>query len=479
MTLSTPTPDPTLLTSRVRALIDAGRVAAARPLFAALRKLAPASSALPEIEALLLLREGRLDDALASLDQAIAAAPAAAALHLCRAEARLRSQNTIGAAADAAEAVCLSPHNIRAKAVLGIVLLDLNRTQDALICLGEAVAQDPANPAWRQGLAEALQRSGDPQAAAATLQAGISLAPRHTGLRIAAVMVAMRQRDFPAAIALAEAARADGLADACVFGLLGHALSNLDRHGEATEAYAEALKLAPEDAYVRHLVRSAGKLPQAPRAPNDYLEAVFDGYAERFEAHLIGLGYRVPGLIRTALLAHLPPRPERMPIGPVLDLGCGTGLVGVALSDLPIEALVGADISGLMLRHAAAKNVYATLLQEDLETVLADTARDWAAITAADVFCYFGDLAPVFTAAHARLRPGGLFVFSVESLQSDPLAWHLGDSGRYRHGPDYIATAAAQAGFAIHAIRPETLRDEDGAQVAGLIVVLERVRHDA
>jgi predicted TPR repeat methyltransferase len=471
--------DPALLTSRVRDLIRGGRVTAARPLLAALRKMAPASLALAEFEAQLLLREGRIDDAVAILDQAIISAPDIPTLRLCRAEARMSSNNITGAAADAAEAVCLAPGNPQAKAILGIVLIDMNRVDDALICLREAVGQDPSCPAYRQGLAQAQERAGDAGEAASTLQIGITHAPQHVGLRIAAIMVAMRQRDFSGAIALAEAARLDGCADACVFGLLGHALSNLSRHAEAADAYAEALKLAPEDSYVRHLVRTAGKLPHGPRAPSDYIEVVFDGYAERFEAHLIGLGYSIPGLIRAALLAQLPGHASAQPIGPILDLGCGTGLVGVALSDLPIAGLVGADISGTMLQHAGAKNLYTELLQADLETVLADTQRDWAVITAADVFCYFGDLEAVLTAAHARLRPGGLFIFSVETLAAQPDVWQLGPNGRYLHGQQYVSHVAAQAGFVIRALQHETLRYEDNRPVDGLLVTLERIRHDA
>ena len=42
-------------------------------------------------------------------------------------------------------------------------------------------------------------------------------------------------------------------------------------------------------------------------------------------------------------------------LGPVLDLGCGTGLVAVVLSDLSVGPLVGVDVSSRMLAQAAAK----------------------------------------------------------------------------------------------------------------------------
>ena len=477
-----PALDPILLTNRLRDLVQAGRLGAARPLLAALRRLAPDAAALPAIEAQMLLREGRPADAIAVLDRAIVEAPADAATRLCRADARMQTDDTRGAAADAAEAVYLMPQSSQAKAILGIVLAELNQLDDAIACLAEAVGQAPDMAAYRLGLAEAQQRRGAIADAAETLGTGIARAPQNTALRVAAIMLAMRERNFAAALALAEAARHDGVADACVFGLLGHALSNLDRPEAAAEAYAEALKLAPEDEYVRHLVRIAGRLPQAPRAPNDYLQAVFGGYAERFEAHLIALGYRIPGLIRAALLAQVPEAGAA--IGPLLDLGCGTGLVGVALSDLALERLVGVDISGMMLQQARAKELYTELREADLETVLADASQDWAVITAADVFCYFGDLTAVIAAAHARLRPGGWFIFSVEALRGpadgpadDPAGdWQLGAHGRYRHGAAHLAAAAC--GFALRALAAEPLRDDEGTPVDGFIVTLERVRHD-
>lgn len=470
-------PDPAALARRVREMIDAGRVHAARPLLGALRRTAPQSAALHDLSARLLLREGRVSEALGELDAGLAFDPASVELLLGRADARMQARDIFGAAADAADAVILAPGHAPAKAVLGVILIEMDRPADALPCLREAARAMPRHGACIRALATALERCDRADEAGETLAAAIADNPADVALRTAAIMLATRRRDFAAAAALAETARQDGVADAQVFGLRGHALSSLGRHAEANAAYAEALKLAPEDPYVRHLVVAAGLLPGASRAPDAYVETVFDGYSARFDQHLIGLHYRAPGLIRAALLAHLPALAAGQPVGPVLDLGCGTGLMGVVLSDLPAGPLVGVDISDGMLAEARAKGLYRDLIHAELESFLARAGTTWPVILAADVLCYFGALDAVLAAIHARLPPGGLLVLTVEEL-AELDGWRVGPKGRYAHSQAHLRRAAAAAGFALRELRPEVLRTEADADVPGLLAVLERVRHD-
>jgi predicted TPR repeat methyltransferase len=466
---------PEALFNRVDTLIKSGHVGAARSLLAAAHRLSPASPRHAELAARLAMSEGHLDTARSELDAAIADAPANPSLRKLRAEVRRKLDDCAGAAEDAAEAVVLAPRDPIAKALLGVLMLDLQRAGDAVACLREAVAAEPANPAFREALAVAHDVGGDPDAALATLTDGIAAASAHVGLRNAVVLLCVRQRDLVKAVCLAEEARIAGVMDACLFGLKGHALSCLGRHDEASEAYAEALKLGPEDPYVRHLVACAGTVPAAPRAPVEYIRTVFNGYADRFEAHLLSLGYRVPGLIRTALQAN------GIAEGPILDLGCGTGLLAVVLGDLTGGPFVGVDVSNEMLAQASAKQIYAELHQADVLDFLGDDARSWPLVLASDVLCYFGALDELFALVHARLSAGGRFVFSIELQQPDSRdvahgngEWVLGRQGRYAHAEHYVISQAGAAGFVVLRATPEALRNEADAPVAGLLVVLER-----
>ena len=145
------TADADSLRDRAVRLIDAGRLAAARPLLAAAQLLAPPSPELTLTGARLALGSGAWEQALRELDRGIAAAPTHPGLRKCRADLRQRMGDRDGSARDAAEAVICDPADPQAKAILGAALLDLGRVGDAVACLAEAVAGAPDGPRLPRG----------------------------------------------------------------------------------------------------------------------------------------------------------------------------------------------------------------------------------------------------------------------------------------------------------------------------------------
>lgn len=458
------------LVARLRGFVADGRLIAAGALLPALEAAGHAGPDLVALRAEAACLAQQPDEALAALNAAIGGAWDCVALRLCRARLRLRLAQPQAAAQDAAEAVLRAPRDSAAKACLGEAMLALGHSADALSCLAEAAA-DASDPAVLAALAQAQAACRDMAAAAQTLQQAIARFPANLSLRTAAVMLHLRLRDHAGAEALALAAWRDGVADACLLGLLGHARSSLGRHAEAAQAYAEARKLGPEDPYVRHLAATADLSATALRAAPDYVEVVFDGYADRFDAHLASLCYRMPALLR----AELDRRPEAR-LAPVLDLGCGTGLVGAALVGLGLAPLVGVDLSSRMLARARARGLYAELHHADIDVFLDGAAPSFPLILAADVLPYFGDLRRLFGRIAAHLRPGGLFLGSVEQLAAAGAdeGWRLGRLGRYAHAPEHVRAAAVGAGLRMAMEREETIRLEALEPVTGLLIGLER-----
>jgi predicted TPR repeat methyltransferase len=109
------------------------------------------------------------------------------------------------------------------------------------------------------------------------------------------------------------------------------------------------------------MIAALGEDASPDRAPDDYVLGFFDWYADHFDSHLIeNLKYIGPQEAAKALRTVRP-----VGVGHLIDLGCGTGLAGVALAGLA-SRLTGVDLSGPMLERAKATGTYANLVQLDL-----------------------------------------------------------------------------------------------------------------
>lgn len=85
---------------------------------------------------------------------------------------------------------------------------------------------------------------------------------------------------------------------------------------------------------------------------------------------------------------------ERGGAGPVLDVGCGTGVVGVELAAAGIDPIDGLDISPDMLAQAAEKRtadngpVYRQLMEADLTQPIALADAAYAGIVSSGTFTH-------------------------------------------------------------------------------------------
>lgn len=256
---------------------------------------------------------------------------------------------------------------------------------------------------------------------------------------------------------------------------LGNYLEKAGRLVEAAEAWRNALELSPTDIFGAGLKLSLTGQAETPSVPpSEYVEALFDGYADRFDKALVeNLEYRVPELLTNLLndVAGGAPKYTR-----VIDLGCGTGLFGERVRHVS-SWLEGYDLSQGMLTVAAGKGVYDQLEQADIGLGLVDGPLAPSAqadlIAAADVFAYFGDLSTVIGVAAGLLQPGGLLAFTCEA-GPDEVDWLLQPSLRYCHGAPYLRTLVETAGLVIERFERETIRRDKGEPIHGYLVIATR-----
>lgn len=237
----------------------------------------------------------------------------------------------------------------------------------------------------------------------------------------------------------------------------------------AAAAWTEALRLDPADPLGASLkLALIGAAPEPGALPSAFVEALFDQYAPRFDEKLVGrLGYRVPELIMGALA-----RAGATGFDRVLDLGCGTGLMGERLRGAA-GFVEGFDISSGMLRKAAAKRVYDRLERVDLQRLEAG-GRQADLVVAADVFLYLGALDRILSTVAGMMPPGGLLAFSVE-WHDGPEPMVLRASRRYAHSEPHLRDLLARLGFEIVSIDREPIRQDRGEPIEGLIVVARKV----
>ncbi|MCG6857774.1 MAG: methyltransferase domain-containing protein [Salaquimonas sp.] len=119
------------------------------------------------------------------------------------------------------------------------------------------------------------------------------------------------------------------------------------------------------------------------------MRAFYDRWSEVYDEELSENEYQQPLRCAQALAANLGDLSAR-----VLDVGCGTGLSGIALADAGYSHIDGCDFSPGMLEKAFKTGIYSKLFRADLNTPPLD-ARDgeYGAIAAVGVFS-FGHIMP-------------------------------------------------------------------------------------
>ena len=319
---------------------------------------------------------------------------------------------------------------------LGVTLMNTRRFQDAADALTRAAATPEVEPLWRTCLAQALYMTGDFAGAAETFDAVGE--PLGDGAQLTWARAA--------AYAAVETAAAETALDLYkrIAGPLAEDPETVFREGfsvlVAFQRLPAARKLGdwlarntPDDPVQAHERRVLTD-QTIDRAPSEYVEALFDGFAERFDRQLVdNLGYDAPAL----LVERVERRGGRF--ARILDLGCGTGLAGPHLRRLQ-GRLTGVDLSGGMLARAAERGDYHTLAQAEAVNFMRSAPAGFDLIFSTDVLIYFGDLTPLFAAAAGALAPGGLLAVSTE-LGED--GWTLLPSARYAHGDAYVRAASA------------------------------------
>jgi predicted TPR repeat methyltransferase len=244
----------------------------------------------------------------------------------------------------------------------------------------------------------------------------------------------------------------------------------LGEHQAAISAYQKAQASDPGDRHGAGLrLMRLGATPVSGM-PQAYVQTLFDQYAPRFEASLVGdLGYRGPALLFKAVLTVRSAARKPALFARGIDLGCGTGLAADAFART-VEHFIGVDLSPRMIERARATGLYAELEVADmLQGLRARPDASADLVLAADAMVYVAEIGPVVAEAARVLAAGGLFAFTTETHDGDGVV--IGGGLRYAHAAAHVRAMVQAAGLKLALLEDRSARNEDGTPVPGLVAV--------
>ncbi|MBP5398830.1 MAG: tetratricopeptide repeat protein [Alphaproteobacteria bacterium] len=186
-----------------------------------------------------------------------------------------------------------------------------------------------------------------------------------------------------------------------------------------------------------------------------YSQQLFDIFADTYENTMQNIDYQLPKEIASLI-------DNSNDI--IVDLGCGTGLLGEKIRD-KCRQLIGVDISKKMLEKAAAKKIYDHLEQADI-IEFCNQLPPSSLVIAADVIGYIGDLKPLI----AKIFPHR-FIFSAALDDKLSQNFSLTPQGRYIYNPTYINDTLKDCGYNDTSQHKTILRTENGTPVYGAIYI--------
>lgn len=237
---------------------------------------------------------------------------------------------------------------------------------------------------------------------------------------------------------------------------------------EAKKYYKLAYKLQPENQEISYILAALEQKDNLSKAPNEYVQHLFDEYAPYFERHLKLLNYQVPQLLFNAVQIYINADSKIS----ILDLGCGTGICGVEFEPVAKE-LIGVDISKGMLELARQKNVYTDLKNMSIEKSIG-IFFNIDLIIAVESLVYFGDLEKIFKDSYSALKSGGIFACTVE--KTDKYPYTLQQTARFAHNLKYINELAEYNNFISLKINEIVLRRHYETDIKGYIFIFKRTR---
>ena len=364
------------------------------------------------------------------------------------------------------KAIKIKPSFVEAHNNLGVLLMDLKQMDASVKCFEQAITIEPDNAEVHNNLGNVLKGLEQLDPSINSYKRAIAIKPDYAEAHNNLGIILMDLGKIEEALKSYERAIEIQPDYAEAYYHLGIAYQRAANESMSIKSFKRALDIQPNYGEAQHMLNSlSGYRSKEP--PRQYVEKLFDDYAENFDKSLVEeLGYRLPFFLKDFIqeLNLTNAKFEK-----VIDLGCGTGLLGDELRNFS-ENITGVDLSQNMISKARERGIYDNLIVGDIVDTLRSTREKYDLFIALDLLIYIGDIVNITNAIKDCCQKNSFFILSIESQKDGD--YSLLKTGRYSHSLEYVLSITSD-NFRLINAKEVNLRKENGKWVPGQIIVLK------
>lgn len=351
----------------------------------------------------------------------------------------------------------------------GLLKLACGNIKEAINLHKKSLGRNPQNETAIYNLAHALREDGSTEDSIKIYNELLRISPNNIKALCDLAQILIKLKKHQDALLLLKKAESISPGDETTNLYLGITYKHTKDYESAKEHLQKAYTINPKNGFASYHLATLSDDFSISKAPYDYIENLFDEYAEEFDHHLAKqLQYKMPELVGSMVNNYIDTSNKYN----ILDLGCGTGLTGIHLKDIA-DKMVGIDLSGKMLERAKLKNVYDELIKTGIDQYYETCVFKPDIVVSADVFIYIGDIDSIFCNTAQIITKNGLFVFTTED-DPDCESFKLRESSRFAHNESYIRKLAGKYDFKIIKNQQTVIRLENKKPVDGQVYLLEK-----